>query len=98
MMIDALIEVLIKYFSLKSITILFIFGSETVLGQMTRSIKNNISIVYCNNINNTNYADNCTQGIFATTQYFKYFSIVPIKTAILKLKVNNFNIENMCWV
>jgi hypothetical protein len=71
MMIIALIEVLFK----KNLNFLaqfyFFLNSETVLGQATWSIKNNISIVYCNNINNTNIADNCTQGVFATTQYFK---------------------------
>ena len=54
---------------------------ETVFGELTKSLKNNISIVYCNK-NSTKVFENCTQGVFATTQYFKYclFSIITIKS------------------
>ena len=73
-----------------------VYNSETVFGQLTRSLKNNISIVYCNNLNKSSIADNCTQGVFATAQYFKYFS--TSKFLNVNKKVYYVTVGNMYWV
>lgn len=42
---------------------------DTLLGEWTYSIKNNISILYCDSKNET--IVNCTKGVLATNEYLK---------------------------